>query len=309
MPAYYLLTSRTKIKMTINTLIDILMQIARLEERRPSLSVAAAAAEDELSKAVAGYKTTIARCKVREAAAALTELDQQLAALQNQTVGSEETMLYFAKSFATYTLKLEALTAARTTADKQLADALEESKKGAWKWQGRKDAGEPAPLLAARKEIAALVTQSEALEKSYSSTKVIIEDHRAEELKDIEFKAWLAGGPKPEFVRLSQEKERDELLKGCVVLKLPTKGMYQITATPIVAEGDTEAERPEGMSDPDWWCMTMEEYIAKHVLPPLEPMKEKEKEKTVTFKAKPATTSWLVGFQKRRDQLKAEKAA
>jgi len=297
--------------MTINTLIDILTQITRLEERRPNTVGAVAAAEAEALKAPAGYKTTIARCKVREAVTALTELDQQLVGLKGQTVGSEETMLYFVKSFATYTLKLEALAAARETADAQLAVALEEGKKGAWKWQGRKDVGEPPLVAAARHSVADVTAKLEALEKSYSSTKVIIEDYRSEELKDIEFKAWLAGGPKPEFVRLSQEKERAELLKGCVVLKLPQKGAYKITATPVAESEEEEeesAERPEGMPDHDWWCMTMEDYVTKHVLPPFVPMQEKKViEKTVTFKAKANSTSWLVGFAKRRDALKQSK--
>jgi hypothetical protein len=95
--------------MTINTLIDILTQIVRLEERRPGLVVAAAEAEADAAKAPAGYKTTIANCRLREATMALAEIDPQIAELQSQIVGAKEGLIYFAKSFATYTIKHEEL--------------------------------------------------------------------------------------------------------------------------------------------------------------------------------------------------------
>jgi len=277
--------------MTINTLIDTLTQVARLENRRFGLAAAVAVAEADMAKAPAGYKTTIARCKVREATNALEELDQQMKTLHAQTAGCEDATIYFAKSYANYTLKCEKLDAAAVAMDAQLTAALEEAKKGAWKWQGRKDVGEPAAVINVRKEIADVTADREALEKSYAFTKAIIEGYRVEELKDIEFKAWLAGGSKPEFVRLRQEAERMEFLKGCIVLKMSPPET-------ILEEEEVEEEEVEA-EDPAWWSMSMEEYIGKHVLKKLEPVEEKKvmKEKPVNYKA--PSTSWIASFAKR----------
>jgi len=287
--------------MTINTLIDNQTQLARLEARRPGLVASAAAATEALTKAPAGYKATIARLQEREASTLLSELDLQITDLKAQTTESQETKLYFANSYAAYCLKLEDLEAEKALAEQQLAEALEEAKKGAWKWQGRKDAAEPAPVLAARRALASNVAASAALEKEYASTKTVIAEIRDEEMKDIEFKAWLSGGPKPEFIRLSQEAERKEMLEGCITLSLRTDRLHR-----LLPEADAEAEAEA--EDPAWWSMTVAQYIDSLLVKEKEKGKEKEKvkEKVLISSRMETTSSWIQRFvQLRKERLAA----
>lgn len=246
----------------ISAIISIFTQIARLLTTRPSLAYANAVAAQDLEKAPVGYKTTIARLKMRDAASALASLEQEVEGLRSQVSAASETMRFFAERYADYLVKREALEAAVVAAEERVTEAQTKAKTDAWKWQKRKDIVEPPGVVAARAEVAAAKEAIVTLDEKAGDEKRIIAEFRTEENRDFEMKAWIAGGGKPEFVRIRQEAERKEFLKGCIVL----------TRSPpsIVPEQEEEVE---GASP--WVALSMEEYLV--YLDSLDPKPVEEK--------------------------------
>jgi hypothetical protein len=147
-------------------------------------------------------------------------------------------------------------------AEERVTEAQTKAKTDAWKWQKRKDIVEPPGVVAARAEVAAAKEAIVTLDEKAGDEKRIIAEFRTEENRDFEMKAWIAGGGKPEFVRIRQEAERKEFLKGCIVL----------TRSPpsIVPEQEEEVE---GASP--WVALSMEEYLV--YLDSLDPKPVEEK--------------------------------
>jgi len=130
---------------------------------------------------------------------------------------------WFAGRFADYTLQRSALEIKAAEAEIQLAAALEDAKKGAWKRKGL-DMKETSSVSTIRAQIADVASKIAELDRCYQSTKAIIEDERRMEREANALDAWVHGsGPMPDFVRQRQKQEEAEFVKGCVSLKLPIK--------------------------------------------------------------------------------------
>lgn len=242
--------------MTIDDLITIQTQIARMELESKGLEKAAADARAELAATPGGYKATISKARVRDTEAALVAHNEKLASVKRELESQNETNAWFAARYASYTLALERLEAAKEAAGQQLTAALEEAKKGAWKFQGRKNPEEPSLVLRARKELVSINDSMLAVDKEYETTAKIIAELRAWDREELEFRQWCAGGPKPASVRRHQEAEMAEMMAGCVSLKLPVRGQpYTFNWPKPVVEKEVEPE-PE-----EWIAMSAEEYL------------------------------------------------
>lgn len=288
------------ITMTINEIIAIQKEIVGMGPKRVTLAAAVTAAGLEAA-VVTGYKSTIARAKLREAEAAVVEHDAAVADMEKQLPADQETMVWFARRFAEYQIKREALEALCADQETQLVAALEEAKKGAWKFtRGGGPARESSIVTAVRGRIAEVQQRIAALDTDIKGIKKIIDDRRAADVEEAEFANWIAGGPKPEYLRIRDEAEREQFHRECTVLKLPKRGEPYTFRMPV--HPDAEEEVVE-----EWNPMSLDEYI-KSLTPTFQ---EEEKEEIIVFRpsTRGITPAWIKRFTAARAAKKAAAAA
>ena len=284
--------------MTINEIIAINKQI--LERMAAAPTVAVAIAKQEVASAT-GYKATIARAKLREAETAVAEHEATVAELKAQLPTGEksETRVWFGRQYAEYEVKREARLATVAALEAQLEAALEEAKKGAWKWAkatpGQVKEGTAVATL--RNQIAAANKAVVELEDSNKSIRKVVEEYRVADEQEAEFQVWLNGGPKPEYLRRRDEAERAEFLRTCTVLKMPKRG--EPYTFKFIDEEPEEEEEPT-----EWLAMSPEEYL-KSLLPPR--YFAEQKEEVVVFK--PSTPGNTSRFLQRFMAAKAARKA
>ena len=174
-----------------------------------------------------------------------------------------EADVWFTLQYVDYLEKLGVLEAARVSAVKGLEIAQEEAKKNSWKWQARKTTEEPPMIVKARAAIVEVQKSVEALEQYYALTKKVISGLRAFDKKGEELRAWCDGGSEPDWIRVEEKEEREDLLEGCVILK---RGAVQ------KQEEEEEKEEEEEI----WHPLSVFDYAESLMPAPPPPPKEEE---------------------------------
>lgn len=169
-------------------------------------------------------------------------------------LSTDETKVWFCRYYAEYELAREARLATIADLEVKLAAAQEEAKKGAWK----RAKMTPIGVSALQTQIAAENAAITALDAANKGIIKTIAEYRAKDVRDAEFVVWLAGGPQPEYLRIRDEMEREELHKGCVSLKLSRGEPFTFTVPSV-------EEEPS-----DWVTMTAEQYLDTLMPPPVE---------------------------------------
>jgi hypothetical protein len=278
--------------MTTANIIAIQKEIIAMGDKKTTLLAAADAAEKEI-KTAAGYKIAIAKAKLRDAETAITEHDAAAAALEKQ-LPQEETKVWFCRQYAAYELKRDARLATITVLEVKLAEAQEEAKKGAWKWVKAGQPKETSSVTAVRAQISAENTAIAALDEDIKGAKKIVDQYKAQDASDAEFAVWLAGGPKPEYLRIRDEIEHEQFLKECVSLKLPRRGEPYTIKMPVVQQ--EEVEEPT-----EWVSMSMEQWALSLMQKPEQPVEVEVFKPSVTGK----TPAWITRIIAARAAKKA----
>ena len=246
----------TTTTMSISELISVQRELLSMEAQRSVKARAVESASDAMDLTPMGYKATIARLMLRDATQDLSKHDADVAALTSKLQEASETKIWFARRYAQYLIRRDALQETKRATDQQLATTLEEEKKGAWKWKGGRRPTDSAAVATLREHLVAIDAATKACEAEHKDTLKIIEEYRSTELRDAEFVAWTMGGPKPEFIRKRQEEEHSEREAGCVTLKRQPR---------MVFIPPTEEEEPS-----DWICMTIDQYLESLTPKPVE---------------------------------------
>lgn len=109
--------------------------------------------------------------------------------------------------------------------DKQIAAALEDAKKDAWKWSGRKEGPkEPAIVAELRAANVGLETQIETIEERLKPIEIILADEERAIAEQAAMDDWAADGywrTPPAHVTAYSHDFHAELLAGCKRLRLP----------------------------------------------------------------------------------------
>jgi len=210
--------------MYVDEIIAIHDKIAQASDLKTEKHAEIKAARVAVAEAT-GYKATIARSRLADAEKAVADIDATLDLMKASlpSCPSGQPIVWFASRYADYMRQRLVLEGKAGEAEKQLAAALEEAKKGAWKRKGA-DMKETIPVAAARKQVEDITAKIAELDRCYQSTKTIIDDERRVERETNALDAWVHGsGPMPDFIRQRQKQEEAALMKGCVSLKLPIK--------------------------------------------------------------------------------------
>jgi hypothetical protein len=164
--------------MYVDEMIAIHDKIAQASDMKAEKNAEIKAARIELAAAT-GYKATIARSRLADAEKAVADIDATLdlmkASLPSCSPG--QPVAWFAGRYADYMRQRSILEEKAAEAETQLAAALEEAKKGAWKRKGL-EMKETIPVAGARKQVDDLTAKMAELDRCYQSTKTIIEDER-----------------------------------------------------------------------------------------------------------------------------------
>jgi len=109
--------------------------------------------------------------------------------------------------------------------DKQIATALKDAEKDAWKWSGRKEGPkEPAIVAELRAANVELEKQIEAIEENLKPIELILADEERAIAEQAAMDDWAADGywrTPPAHVTAYSRAFYDELLVGCKRLRLP----------------------------------------------------------------------------------------
>jgi len=204
---------------------------------------------------------------------------------------------YFKKEYMVYCRTVESLDAEGIALEEKLAEAIEESKKDAWKFT--KGASKDSVAV---KAVRALIAENEKkktdLDNSHKITIEVIDDMRKEEKETAAFKRWLASDkvPKPAHLVEEDAAELAELHASCVILK----------RCPMV----NNEKEGEGDEDSQWGRPLSAEERIQQLLHELLP--QVKKNDTEAFKPSTSgrgTKAWNDFFDQCKDRAKARRAA
>ena len=281
---------------TMNTteIIALQKEIVSMGDKKTALLAAVAAAMAEV-KTAGGYKVSIARAKLRDAETAVVEHDAAVAVLEKQ-FPPEEAKVWFSKHYAAYELKRDARLAVIASLEEKLTGAIDQTKTSAWKWAKGGPQKETSAVTAVRAQITAEHAAIALLDEENKLIKKMVGQYKIQDASDAEFAAWLADGPKPEYLRIRDEIEQEKFLEECVSLKLPRRGYtFNIPATP-------PAEVDEWEAPCEWVSTTIEEWAQSLMPPP--PVEE-----IMVFKpsTRSKTPAWMTRFTAAMARKKAER--
>lgn len=204
----------------LRDLVSVVEKLLLLEADLNVKEAAVTAAESEFAATPVGYKQTIARCKVRDAEAARDAVAAELDELASTIPAPSELLgSFYVQRIAELRIQRSGVQA-NVDKNAALLDAeMTALKSGPWR---RKDAPMPASILRLQ------ATERDLMSKITSINRQIAE--LAREMDDIDkltkdkedMYHWVhEDGPTPKWVIEHERREREEILKGCVVLKLP----------------------------------------------------------------------------------------
>jgi hypothetical protein len=109
--------------------------------------------------------------------------------------------------------------------EKKIAEGLEAFKTQAWKYAGRKDGPkEPAEVVAARAQIAALDTKLDTMDEKIQPIMKLLAAEQKAQTEEADVVAWASRGyadPVPECIIRQRAAEHKEMEIGCERLKMP----------------------------------------------------------------------------------------
>ena len=161
------------------------------------------------------------------------------------TQQTQQTQPWLVTKFAVYQQQRDALTQQQQVLEKELADALEDAKKGAWKFvtkkpvksftqkgqsseqaqaqaQSQAQGHETARVKTARDGIASLQKKLTDFDSANALLREAFSEFTLLETRNQEFDAWVAGCGQvamPAHLREADEEEFNEFVKQCTVLK------------------------------------------------------------------------------------------
>ena len=131
-----------------------------------------------------------------------------------------EARTWFTARHAAMVAKREGLVAAQEALEKKLEETKAEVVKSAWKW--KKVAGEPAPILKVKKEMAAAAAALETFDFDPANTRLLatMEEYWAWDKEEAEMEVWRTGGPAPAFYQRQKAQELADFFAECEVLPI-----------------------------------------------------------------------------------------
>lgn len=229
--------------MNSQTIIATVERIIRLERGLAAKKQAAILAKTELEASTIGTtKRQLSRQKAREADAALSTQETELAHLRSSIPPSDTIPLaYSYKRVAEYRVDRSSLERQETETEAEIEAEKGRQKTQKWKWQGRKDAPpEPKEITVLRKRIDTIRERIVALDASITETMDIIAADDKARLEDTEVDAWAANGYKgsrPTAIQRNEDEFREEMAAGCVSLPL-RKAPMKMLNVPVPNEED-----------------------------------------------------------------------
>lgn len=205
----------------LRDLVSVVEKILRLEADLAPKEAAVAAAEKELADTPVGYKQTIARCKVRDAEAARDAILAEINTLGETIPAPTEVKgSFYVQRIAELRIQRSGVQANMDTNTARLDAEMAALKSGPWR---RKDAPMPAAIL--RLEAVGRDLQSQVAKIDRQIAELAGEMAAFDELTRNSEEMWnwinVPGAPTPAWVIEHERREREEILKNCVVLKLP----------------------------------------------------------------------------------------
>ena len=204
----------------LRDLVPTVEKLLVLESNLKAKEAAVTVAEAELADTPVGYKQTIARCKVRDAEAARDAIATELSELADTIPAPSELMgSFYVQRIAELRIQRSGVQASVDKNAALLDAELEALKSGPWR---RKDAPMPASIL--RLQVAERDLQAKIASINRQIAELVPEMDEIDKLtrNKEEMYHWVhENGPTPKWVIEHERREREEILKGCVVLKVP----------------------------------------------------------------------------------------
>ena len=205
----------------LRDLVSVVEKLLVLESDLKAKEAAVTAAEAELADTPVGYKQTIARCKVRDAEAVRDAVATELTELAGTIPAPSEILGSFyvqriaelrieRRGLETHVVKNAALLDAEMTA----------LKSGPWR---RKDAPMPASILRLEAVDADLKAKIAKIDRQIAEfvPEMAEIDKLTRDKEEMYHWHNTPGAPTPKWVIEHERREREEILKNCVVLKVP----------------------------------------------------------------------------------------
>ncbi len=204
----------------LKDLVPTVEKLLLLEAEQAKKQAALEAAEAELAATPEGYKQTIARCKVRDAESARDAIADQLTELASTIPAPTEIKgSFYVQRIAELRIKRRAYEATLKENADRLDAELTALASGPWR---RKDA--PMPPAITRLQSAARTIQDEITSINRQIAELAAGAEGFDELtrNSEAMYRWIEeDGPTPQWVIDHDRREREEILKNCVVLKVP----------------------------------------------------------------------------------------
>lgn len=205
----------------LRDLIPVVEKLLLLEADLTAKEAAVTAAEAELADTPVGYKQTIARCKVRDAVSVRDAIADELSELAGTIPAPSELLgSFYVQRVAELRIERRGLEA-NVEKNAALLDAeLEVLKSGPWR---RKDAPMPSAILRLQAADADLKAKIAKINRQIAELAPEMAGIDQMTCDSEEMYHWLhtPGAPTPKRVIERERRELEDIIKNCVVLKLP----------------------------------------------------------------------------------------
>ncbi len=204
------------LKDLVPTVEKLLLLEAELEKKQSAVD----AAEAELTDTPAGYKQTIARCKVRDAETARDAIADQLSELASTIPAPTEIKgSFYVQRIAELRIKRRTYEVTLKETTDRLDAEMEALKSGPWR---RKDAPMPPAILRLQSAVSTIQTEITSINRQIAELAEGAEGFDELTRNSEAMYRWIEeDGPTPQWVIDHDRREREEILKNCVVLKIP----------------------------------------------------------------------------------------
>jgi hypothetical protein len=186
-------------------IINIVERVFRMQNELPALRNEVAAASDELTRAD-GLKKTVARCRLKDAEAALAAKMEEINCLGTSIPTPFEIPCSKAiERIALLRINRDSSKKAVDLAKSRLDAETAKAYVGAWRPKGAKP---PLSVLYVQKEMDIAVAALEEIDREIKSLMREVDAAEEERIIDVEIDAWIRGvGPRP---RILVERDRQE---------------------------------------------------------------------------------------------------
>jgi hypothetical protein len=199
-------------------IINVVERVFRMQNELPALRNEVATASDELTRAD-GLKKTVARCRLKDAEAALAAKMEEIDCLGTSIPAPFEIP-------CSKTIERIALLRINRDSSKKVVDLAKsrmdaETAKGAWRPKGAKP---PLSVLYVQKEMDIAVAALEKIDSEIKSLTREVDVAEEQRLTDEEMGAWIRGdGPRPRVLVERDRKEWEEFNRTATRLVVPRR--------------------------------------------------------------------------------------